>query len=220
MIENLEIDISKYKTPTRKYFSRSTLIVAKSLPGSYLRHKTPDGILGGMIVETEAYIFTEPGCHAYRGVTNRNRVMFGPPGYAYTYFTYGNHWLFNIVTEKEGRGCAVLIRALEPMEGIDLMWGNRPKAKREIDLANGPGKLASAMRIGREQYGLDLLGSELKISNPESRHRKKIVDSYGGIVTTTRIGLSMGGDLPYRFYLADHPCVSVRAKGRLNLVKP
>lgn len=213
MIGNFEIEPAEYKTPTRKYFSRSTLLVAKSLLGSYLLHKTPDGILGGMIVETEAYIFTEPGCHAFRGVTNRNRAMFGPPGYAYTYFTYGNHWLFNIVTEKEGRGCAVLIRALEPREGIDLMWKTRPKAKREIDLANGPGKLAAAMRIGRGQYGLDLLESELNLSIPGSRLRKKIVDSHGGIVTTTRIGLSMGGDLPNRFYLADHPCVSVRAKG-------
>ena len=175
-----------------------------------MRHELPEGDVGGMIVEAEAYRYDEPGCHAFRGRTNRNRAMFGPAAHAYTYFTYGNHWMFNITTEKEGVGCAVLIRALEPVEGIELMWKRRPKAKREIDLANGPGKLAAAMRIGSDEYGLDLLDSRLIVLVPDSGHRRRLVEKYGGIVQTTRIGLSEGSEYPYRFYLADHPSVSRR----------
>lgn len=165
-----------------------------------------------MIVETEAYMFTEPGCHAFNGLTNRNRVMFGPPAHAYTYFTYGMYWMFNIVTEKEGRGCCILLRALEPVEGVELMRKLRPKAKKDIDLANGPGKLTQALMIGREQYGLDLLDSELQILTPTQAYRKKILSEYGGVVNATRIGISVAEDLKYRFYLADNPCVSVRDK--------
>jgi len=167
-----------------------------------------------MIVEAEGYLFTEPGCHAFRGKTNRNRAMFGEPGHAYTYFTYGNHWMFNIVTEREGHGCAVLIRAIEPFEGIELMRVRRAKARRDIDLTNGPGKLAAAMGIGRDEYGLDVLSSRLKILIPTPGHRKKIVGQYGGIVQTTRIGLSenCGPDLLNRFYLKEHQYVSVRSR--------
>ncbi len=167
--------------------------------------------MGGMIVEAEAYVmYDDPGCHAHKGKTERNRAMFGPAGHAYTYFTYGNHWMFNVTTESEGCGCAVLIRALEPIEGIDIMLSRRPKAKREVDLTNGPGKLSAAIGIGREQYGADLLDSPLKILGPDPKYRSKIVRRFGGIVQTTRIGLTDGADLPYRFYLADHPSVSRR----------
>ena len=206
----LQIDLSKYKLSTRRFFSRDTITVAKALLGCYLRHETPEGTTGGMIVEAEAYMFTEPGCHAFVGETKRNRAMFGPPGHAYTYFTYGMYWMFNIVTEKEGRGCAVLIRALEPVEGIDLMWKRRPKAKREVELTNGPGKLAVAMGIGKDQYGYDLLDSPLTVLTPPSQYRKRLIDHYGSIVTTTRIGLGegKGTEYEYRFYLKYHPSVS------------
>jgi DNA-3-methyladenine glycosylase len=208
------IDFSKYRIPSRRYFNRDTLTVAKSLLGAYICHELPDGTVGGMIVEAEGYLYTEPGCHAFRGKTNRNRAMFGKPGHAYTYFTYGNHWMFNIVTEREGNGCAVLIRAIEPVEGIELMRARRPKARRDVDLTNGPGKMAAAMGIGRDEYGLDLLSSRLKIMVPTPPYRKKIVERYGGIVRTTRIGLSenCGPDLLNRFYLKEHPYVSVRVK--------
>ncbi|MFH1675879.1 MAG: DNA-3-methyladenine glycosylase, partial [bacterium] len=182
---------------------------------SFVVHDSPEGRAGGIIIESEAYVeYDDPGCHAWRGQTKRNRAMFGPPGHAYVYFTYGNHWMFNIVTEKEGLGCAVLIRALEPVEGIELMRSRRPKAKTDPDLTNGPGKLASALGIDKELYGADLLSSPLKIYIPEKRFMLKYIRKYGGIVHTTRIGLgkNAGADLPYRFYLADHPCVSVRAK--------
>ncbi len=210
-----ELDLSRYRIPNRKYFLRKTLTVAKAILGSYIVHEPAEGPVGGMVVEAEAYVmYGDPGCHAHRGMTDRNRAMFGPPGHAYTYFTYGNHWMFNIVTEKEGMGCAVLIRALEPIRGIDAMWPRRPKAKREIDLTNGPGKLAAALGIGKEQYGCDLLDSPLSILVPEPKYRTRLVRKYRGIVQTTRIGLgeSAGADLPFRFYLKDHPGVSVRAK--------
>lgn len=208
------IDLSKYRIPSKRYFNRDTLTVAESLLGAYIRHELPDGIVGGMIVEAEGYLYTEPGCHAFRGKTNRNRIMFGEPGHAYTYFTYGNHWMFNIVTEREGNGCAVLIRAIEPVEGIELMRERRPKARRDVDLTNGPGKLAAAMGIGRDEYGLDLLESRLTVLVPTTSYRRKIVEQYDGIVQTTRIGLSesCGPELLNRFYLKQHPCVSVRAK--------
>jgi len=209
-------DLAQYRTPTRRYFSRDTLVVARAVLGAYLRHELPEGTVGGMIVEAEAYMYTEPGCHAHRGMTRRNRVMFGPPGYAYTYFTYGNHWMFNIVTEREGLGCAVLLRSLEPVEGIELMRERRPKARRVIDLTNGPGKLAAAMRIGPDEYGLDLLNSPLTLLVPAPAYRKRLIEKHGGIVRTTRIGLgeSKGSELEYRFYLANHPSVSVRGRNR------
>lgn len=208
------IDFSKYRIPSRRYFYRDTLTVAKALLGAYIRHELPEGDVGGMIVEAEGYLFDEPGCHAYRGKTRRNEAMFGKPGHAYTYFTYGNHWMFNIVTEKKGKGCAVLIRAIEPVEGIERMWDRRPKAKKEVDLTNGPGKLAAALKIGRDEYGLDVLSSRLKVLIPTSGYRNKIIEKYGGIVRTTRIGLgeNSGADLPYRFYLAKHPSVSAGAR--------
>ncbi|MCX6645711.1 MAG: DNA-3-methyladenine glycosylase [bacterium] len=212
MAVELHIDLKNYRIPARKFFSRDTRTVAKSLLGAYLRHETPVGVLGGMIVETEAYMFSEPGCHAFNGMTNRNRVMFGHPAHAYTYFTYGAHWMLNIVTEKEGRGCCVLLRALEPIEGIEIMRGLRQKAKKDVDLANGPGKLTQALMIGKGQYGLDVLDSRLIVLVPERSFRRRIVDGYGGIVTTTRIGISVAEDLQYRFYLANHPCVSVHRK--------
>jgi DNA-3-methyladenine glycosylase len=203
------IDFSRYRVPTRSFFSRDALRVGKDILGAYLCHDTPDGRAGGMIVEAEAYSMdNDPGCHAFRGMTKRNMAMFGPPGFAYVYFTYGNHWMFNVVVEKESRGCAVLIRALEPVEGLELMRVRRPKAKTDIDLCNGPGKLAQALGIGRDQYGLDLLKSDLRISIPTAAYRKRIIENYGGIIQTTRIGLSAGADLPYRFYLKDHPAVS------------
>lgn len=210
----MSIDFTRYKTPSRRYFQRDTLTVAEDLLGAYVRHESPDGVTGGMIVETEGYLHTEPGCHAFNGETPRNKVMWGEPGYAYTYFTYGMYWMLNFVTEKPGCGCAVLIRAIEPVEGIELMRKRRPKAKKDVDLTNGPGKLAMAMGIGREQYGLDLLDSTLTVKIPSKSIKKRMLKEYGGVVQATRIGLAVGkGDeLEYRFYIKEHPYVSVKAK--------
>lgn len=211
----MDFDFKKYKTPDRKYFSRKTLVVAKSLIGAYLRHLTSDGPVGGIIVEAEAYVsYGDPGCHAFNGITPRNKVMFGPPGHVYTYFTYGNHWMFNVVTEKESLGCAVLIRALDPVEGLEIMRERRPKTRKDIDLTNGPGKLCAAMGIGQEQYGLDLLESDLRIYVPDAIFRRNYIKRHGGIVQTMRIGLTGGADLLYRFFLQNHPCVSVRHRNQ------
>lgn len=205
----MQFELRNYRKPTRRFFSRDVVVVARALIGAYVRHLLPDGVVGGMIVETEAYSqFNDPGCHAFRGLTKRNRAMFGPPGHAYTYFTYGNHWMFNVVAESEGRGCAVLIRALEPVEGVDIMRRNRRTAADDYALCNGPGKLSQALRIGKQEYGIDLIESSLKIFIPTPENRKRIFRRYGGIVQTTRVGLSQGGELPYRFFLANHPCVS------------
>ena len=208
----IAIDPSRYRVPSRRIFAREAIVVAQNLIGAYVRHDLPEGRVGGMIVEAEAYsMFNDPGCHAYKGMTERNRAMFGSPGHAYTYFTYGNHWMLNVVVEPEGHGCAVLIRALEAVEGLDIMRRRRPKAKSDIDLCNGPGKLSAALGIGREQYGADLLSSPLRVLVPTPAYRKRIIEAYGGILRTTRIGLSAGCDLPYRFHLKEHPAVSVRS---------
>jgi DNA-3-methyladenine glycosylase len=216
MISELVVpDLSGHRAPSRRFFNRDVLDLAKALIGAYLRHELPEGVVGGMIVEAEAYSqFNDPGCHAYKGLTNRNRAMFGDPGHAYTYFTYGNHWMFNVVAEKEGHGCAVLIRSVQPVEGIEIMRARRPRAKSDTDLCNGPGKLGQAFGIGREQYSADLTDSKLRILVPSPAHRRAILKKWGGIVQTARIGLGDGADLPYRFYLAEHPSVSVRRRNK------
>jgi DNA-3-methyladenine glycosylase len=121
---------------------------AKSLLGYKLVHQTSDGLTSGIIVETEAYHQDDPASHTYRGQTARNAVMFGPPGYAYIYFTYGMHYCFNVVTGPKGSGQAVLIRALEPTDGIELMRRRRGM-NAELQLTNGPAKLVQAMAISK-----------------------------------------------------------------------
>jgi DNA-3-methyladenine glycosylase len=213
MTDFYKIDLSRFHKPDRAFFKRDVVKVAKDLLCGYIKHATRHGIVGGLIVEDEAYsMYDDPGAHSFRGVTERNKVMFGPPGHAYMYFTYGNHWMFNIVAEKEGIGAAVLVRALQPVEGIAYMWERRPKAKKECDLTSGPGKLAAALNLGKNEYGVDLMDGEFSVLLPEPEYRKKLIREYGGVTVTTRIGLTQGAELPYRFYLTEHPCVSVRKK--------
>ncbi len=185
----------------REFYNRPTLIVARELLGKYLYRKYQSSYLVGKIVEVEAYIGqTDPACHAAVGKTARNAVMFGPPGYAYVYFIYGVHYCLNVVTEAEGFPAAVLIRALEPVQGIEIM-----KKLRKIDvvenLTNGPGKLCQALAIDRRLNGADLCGNELFISEGEPVAESQIARS-------PRIGIRVGTEHHWRFYLKDNPFVS------------
>ncbi len=192
----------------RSFYLRPTLIVARDLLGRYLVRKTPRSILIGKIVEVEAYLGEkDPASHAYRGKTRRNEVMFGEGGHLYVYFTYGMHFCSNIVTEGAGRGRAVLLRAIEPIEGLDTMRANRrfdasAEARRNLlDLTNGPAKLCEALGIGRAQNGTDLLGDGLYLTRGDRRQA-------GEIAASTRIGIRHGTEKRWRFYLKGNPFVS------------
>ena len=157
-----------------------------------------------MIVETEAYTGkNDPGSHAYKRRTLRNEPMFGPPGRAYVYFCYGNHFLFNIVTEKQDTPGAVLIRALEPRAGVEIMKKLR-KTNDIINLSNGPGKLTRALAIGRDHNCADLTGDELFVAKgPAIKHK---------ISSGSRIGIKQGLDKKWRFWIKGSKFVSVRQK--------
>src|SRR5690349_18567832 len=172
----------------RHFYARSTEIVARDLLGNVLVH----GRAAGIIVETEAY----PGgddraSHSSRGITNRTRVIFGPPGHAYVYFIYGMYECLNIVAEPAGTAGCVLIRALEPVAGIEAMRRRRPAAKGIEDLANGPGKLTLAMSITRSHYGADVTRGKLVVREPAEERSLEIV-------ATPRIGITHCADRPLR----------------------
>ncbi|MDO8586458.1 MAG: DNA-3-methyladenine glycosylase [Armatimonadota bacterium] len=184
-------DISGLKPLPRDFYLQDTIEAAKALVGKLLVHCSPEGIISGRIVETEAYLRDDPACHASRGMTQRNRVMFGPPGHAYVYFTYGMHFCMNAVTQPEGIAEAVLIRALQPLEGMELMRRNR-KGARDRDLCSGPGKLTQALGIIRGHNGVDLTDSCLIIADDGEKQ--------GELVQATRIGIKEAADKPWRFY--------------------
>ena len=165
-----------------------------------LSHDTPEGPASGVIVETEAYRPEDPACHAYKGPTMRNRNLFGRPGIAYVYHSYGTHYLLNVVCEPEGVGSAVLIRALRPVEGEDLMERRRGRGR---DLCKGPGRLTQALGVDLAYDGRMLTAGALTISDgprPDS------------IVETTRIGITRGTELPWRYLVEGDKNVSVPPK--------
>lgn len=186
----------------RAFYHRSPRVVARDLLGRVLIRDTADGRVAGRIVEVEAYDgANDPASHAFRGETARNRVMFGPPGHAYVYFTYGMHHCMNVVTGPAGRASAVLIRALEPVEGLDLMRRRR-RGVADERLARGPGCVAQALALTRADDGLDLTVGPLWIADgaPDRCGRR--------VVRTPRIGIRVAADFPWRYVLAGHPCVS------------
>jgi DNA-3-methyladenine glycosylase len=192
---------------TRDFYRRSPRLVARDLLGRLLVRDAPEGRVAGRIVEVEAYDgANDAASHAYRGETARNRVMFGPPGYAYVYFTYGMHHCMNVVTGPAGRASAVLVRALEPVAGLDLMRSRRGLAATgepaDARLARGPGCVAQALGLTRADDGLDLTQGPLWIADadPDRCGRR--------VVATPRIGIRHAADLPWRYALAGHPCVS------------
>jgi DNA-3-methyladenine glycosylase len=189
----------------RTFYQRPTLEIAPDLLGRYLVVAGGQALVGGRIVEVEAYIGEDdPACHAHRGRTRRNAVMYGPPGRAYVYFTYGNHWMLNVVTEQEGFPAALLIRALEPTIGLDAIR-NRRQVSAERNLTNGPGKLTSALGISGSDNGLDLHDSRLLISREFDRPL--------AVGRSGRVGVSEGSDLPWRFFDSASPCVSLYRSG-------
>ena len=167
---------------SRKFYARDTLKVARALLGKKLVRRINGSGLTGMIVETEAYCGeADSACHAHRGKTPRNTVMFGKPGHAYIYFTYGMHYMLNLVTEAEGNPCAVLIRAVLPLTGIAEMEARRKR--HGMELTNGPAKLCQAFGIDKSLNGWDLTcGKELWIENYKSIPDKSVL-------TTPRIGI-------------------------------
>jgi DNA-3-methyladenine glycosylase len=178
--------------------------VAEDLLGKVLVHRTPAGVAAGMIVETEAYIGEDdPACHAAPGPTARNAPLYGPPGFAYVYLNYGIHYLVNAVTEAEGHPAAVLIRALEPVDGIRLMHKRRAPDGRHIDVADlcrGPGNLTRALGITLSDNLSDLTSGRLSI---EDRGLGIASVSWGA-----RIGIRVGVEKPWRCWATGHPAVS------------
>jgi DNA-3-methyladenine glycosylase len=182
---------------TRAFYRRDPLLVAPDLLNKVLVH----GARAGRIVEVEAYRGADdPASHAFRGPTPRTEVMFGPPGHLYVYFAYGMHWCANAVTSAPGTAGAVLIRALDPLRGVEAMRRARPAARREADLANGPAKLCQALGIDGRHDGIDLVRAD---------HGLTIVDDGTppppDPVVGPRVGISVAVDHPWRFRVAADP---------------
>ena len=174
---------------TTDFYSRKVIEVARDSLGKILVH----GKTAGRIVETEAYLGVDDrAAHSWRGITPRTKVMFGPPGHAYVYFIYGMYECLNFVCEPEGQAGCVLIRALEPLSGIDLMFRRRAAAKRVEDLASGPGKLTQAMGITRKLNGSSLVGGPMTV-------RRLKDEPPFEIKVTPRIGITHCADWPLRF---------------------
>ncbi len=186
------------------FFDRGTVSVARALIGTVLLHDSPEGPAAGRIVETEAYLRDDPACHAARGLTPRNAPMFGPPGRSYIYLIYGMYRCFNVVTAPEGVGEAVLIRALEPLAGVDLMVRRRGTVDLR-NLCSGPGKLVIALGLGPGHNDVDLGRGAVRLLPEDSWPWQ---GAKGRIKATTRVGITKGADLPLRFYLEGNPYIS------------
>jgi DNA-3-methyladenine glycosylase len=196
----------------RAFYDRPTLDVARDLLGKVLVHRHRGATTSGAIVEVEAYIGeADPACHAAPGPTRRNAPLYGPPGFAYVYLNYGIHYLVNVVTEAQRHPAAVLIRALDPVDGVDVMRRRRSRAAkgrramnghalRPHDLCRGPGNVTMAMGITLAQNESDLLGDQLFIEDRGSEP--------SAIAWSSRIGIRVGTDRLWRAYLDRHPAVS------------
>lgn len=195
----------------RDFFARDVLEVARDLLGCTVRHRTPEGTVAVRLSEVEAYAGeSDPGSHAFRGRTPRTEVMFGPAGHAYVYFSYGMHWCLNLVCGGEGAASAVLLRAGEVVEGLDLAGSRRVAARRAVDLARGPARLTQALAVARAQDGVDVCaGGDLQVDPGPA-----VADE--DVVWGPRVGVSgPGGPTPWRVSLVGDPTVSAyRVGGR------
>jgi DNA-3-methyladenine glycosylase len=183
-----------------EFLQQASEIVAPRLLGCELVRELDGQRLRCRIVETEAYDQSDAASHSYKGRTPRTDVMFGPAGHLYVYFTYGMHYCCNVVCGPEGQGAAVLIRAVEPMEGEDIM-STRRRGLTGIEITNGPAKLCQALEIDRNMNGHDLTRSPLRLLIAEPLARSRIVQ-------TTRIGITQAKEVPWRFYIANNLYVS------------
>jgi len=191
---------------SRDFYERATVDVAQDLLGCCLVHEEGAMTTAGKIVETEGYLSGDPAAHSFIGKTKRNAVLFGPVGHAYVFLIYGMHYCINVVTGEEGSGEAVLIRALEPLQGIHVMKGRRG-TERISQMCSGPGKLTAAMGITRECNGASFMEGPLKIRSRDSVPDHDPVRN-AEIVRTTRVGIVKAAEQPLRFYLKDSPFIS------------
>ena len=184
------------------FYDRDTEIVSRELLGAVLECTTAEGITRGRIVETEAYLGPhDPACHAVAGLTSRTEHLFGPPAVSYVYLIYGMYWCFNAVTRERGHGSAVLVRAVEPIDGLELMHRRRPRVKRERDLTNGPGKLCLAMGIDGAMTGRSLRQGPVVI-----RAGAPVPDA--DVEVTPRIGITRAAEWPLRYLVRGNQFVS------------
>lgn len=191
----------------REFYNRDTIEVAKDLLGKILVRVVNGKVISGAIVESEAYRSTDdPASHSYRGKTERNSVMFGEVGHAYVYFTYGNHYCLNLVAKDDATPAgAVLIRAIEPIDGISLMRRYR-KTQDPCNLASGPGKLTQALKITKKQNGVDVTKKgEIYVTNGKDISKSEII-------ATSRIGIRVALDKQWRFLIANNEFVSKKIK--------
>ncbi|RPI71983.1 MAG: DNA-3-methyladenine glycosylase [Ignavibacteriales bacterium] len=200
-------NLHPFKKLSKNFYTRSLLVVAKELLGKILVKKEGRILLAGEIVEVEAYDgLTDEAAHTFIGRTKRNEIMFNEGGYFYVYFTYGAHFCCNIVTGKKDHGTAVLIRAVEPLTGIEKMALNRYNKlilteKEKHNLTSGPGKVCEAFNITKEHYGIDLTGDQIFLLD---RPKLKKND----IEVSKRVGIKKSIDLPWRFYIKNNPYIS------------
>jgi DNA-3-methyladenine glycosylase len=187
----------------RGFFARDPVVLARDLLGRVLFYKTPEGLLAGRIVETEAYTGeADPASHAFRGRTTRNAVMFGPAGHAYVYFTYGMHYCLNVTAEAAGTAGAVLLRALEPLAGVEIMRA-RGDHGPESRVLSGPGKIGRALGLTLADNGRDFTRGPLGLAAGWPVPNREVA-------TSPRIGISRAVDLPYRFAVIGSRSVSGR----------
>ncbi len=195
-------------TVERERLERSALIVAPRLIGAVIRSRVDGETVAVRLTEVEAYEgLDDPASHAFRGATPRTSVMFGPAGHLYCYFTYGMHWCANIVCDVDGRAAAVLLRAGEVVEGLPAARARRPTARRDVELARGPARLASCLGLGRAQNGVDLCvdGADVELVSMRSRRP--------AVAAGPRVGITKGVEQPWRFWLPDDPTVSTFRAG-------
>jgi DNA-3-methyladenine glycosylase len=192
-----------YKPISIDFFKKDTIKVSKELLGKVIVRKIDNKTcLAGKIVEVEAYIGEhDPACHAFQKVSGRSSVLYEEGGTIYVYFIYGNYYCFNIVTENKGIGCAILIRAVEPIEGIDIMREFRPKIKNIHDLTNGPSKFCIAFDIDKKFNNQKLSENGIFVSDSQIKEKFEIK-------TSKRIGIVKGADFQYRFFIKDNPYVT------------